>query len=273
MQGQVHMAIRNRVVAFTMALAAVTYLDRVCIGVLAAKISTELDLSRVQMAISSAPLPSPMPPSACPGPLVRPRRRPQGADLVVLVWSVFTMATAAAWNFVSMAVIRFLFGIGEAGAWPSVARVYSRWIPLAQRGRIQGIFFAGAHLSGGVTPLVVIAMAGWLQWRMIFIVFGTLGALWAVCWHIWFRDEPRDHASVSAEERDHIEATRGLADGSAGGRQLDPGVQDADRGAAVHPGFRQQLWLLFLHHLAADLSGPGARHERRGAGDLFPACR
>ena len=205
-------AVRNRVVAFTMALAAVTYLDRVCIGVLQTQISADLGLSRVQMGyIFSA---SAVAYAAFGVPAAWWADRDGARRVltwVVLVWSGFTMATAAAWNFTSMVVIRFLFGIGEAGAWPSVARVYSRWIPLTERGRIQGIFFAGAHLAGGLTPLVVAAMAGWLQWRMIFIVFGLVGALWAVCWYAWFRDEPRDHKSVSAAERDHIEATRGLS--------------------------------------------------------------
>ena len=210
--------VRSRVVAFTMALAAVTYLDRVCISVLAPKISTELDLSRVQMSFIFSAFAVAY--AAFGVPLARWADR-DGArkvlSLVVLVWSVFTMATAMAWNFVSLAVIRFLFGIGEAGAWPSVARVYSRWIPLASRGRIQGVFFAAAHLSGGLTPFVVVALADWLQWRMIFIVFGLVGALWAVGWYAWFRDEPRDHASVSPEERDHIEATRGIAAGAQQG--------------------------------------------------------
>ena len=175
------MAIRNRVVAFTMALAAVTYLDRVCIGVLQTKISADLDLTRVQMGYIFSAFAVAY--AAFGVPLARWCDRDGARKVltwVVLVWSVFTMATALAWNFISMAVIRFLFGIGEAGAWPSVARVYSRWIPLSSRGRIQGIFFAGAHLSGGLTPLVVAAMAGWLQWRMIFLVFGAAGALWAV---------------------------------------------------------------------------------------------
>ncbi len=218
MQGQVHMAVRNRVVAFTMALAAVTYLDRVCISVLAPQISTELDLSRVQMAYIFSAFAVAY--AAFGVPLARWCDRDGARKVltcVVLIWSVFTMATAAAWNFVSMAVIRFLFGIGEAGAWPSVARVYSRWIPLAQRGRIQGVFFAAAHLSGGLTPFLVVVLAGWLQWRMIFIAFGLVGALWAIGWYAWFRDEPRDHASVSAEERDHIEATRGLTGAAQGG--------------------------------------------------------
>ncbi|MFO1247921.1 MAG: MFS transporter [Alphaproteobacteria bacterium] len=216
------MAVRNRVIVFTMALAAITYLDRVCISVLAPQISTELALSRKEMAtIFSA---FALAYAAFGVPLARWADRDGARKVltwVVLVWSAFTMATAAAWNFLSMTVIRFLFGIGEAGAWPSVARVYSRWIPLAQRGRVQGIFFAGAHLSGGLTPLVVIALAGWLQWRFIFIAFGIVGALWAICWYAWFRDEPRDHPAVSAEERDHIEATRGITKAAeAGGSWL-----------------------------------------------------
>jgi len=207
----VKLAVRNRVVAFTMALAAVTYLDRVCIAVLAPKISADLALSRVEMGYIFSAFAVAY--AAFGVPIARWADRDGARKVlacVVLIWSAFTMATAVAWNFASMAVIRFLFGIGEAGAWPSVARVYSRWIPLVQRGRIQGIFFAAAHLSGGLTPLVVAAIAGWLEWRMIFIAFGLIGALWAIGWYAWFRDEPRDHAAVSQAERDHIEATRGL---------------------------------------------------------------
>jgi MFS family permease len=214
-------SVRNRVVAFTMALAAVTYLDRVCIAVLAPKISAELALSRIEMGYVFSAFAVAYAAFGVPAAWWADRDGARRVlTWVVLVWSVFTMATAAAWNFLSLVVIRFLFGIGEAGAWPSVARVYSRWIPLADRGRIQGIFFAGAHLSGGLTPLVVAAIAGWLEWRAIFICFGLVGMLWAVCWYAWFRDEPREHRSVSAEERDHIEATRGLAtaQGQASGR-------------------------------------------------------
>src|SRR6185295_10366303 len=174
-------SVRNRVVAFTMALAAVTYLDRVCIAVLAPKISAELDLSRVQMGYIFSAFAVAYAAFGVPAAWWADRDGARRVlTRVVVWWSAFTMATALAWNFTSMVVIRFLFGVGEAGAWPSVARVYSRWIPLADRGRIQGIFFAGAHLSGGLTPLVVAAIAGWLEWRMIFIAFGLIGALWAI---------------------------------------------------------------------------------------------
>ena len=204
-------AVRNRVVAFTVALAAVTYLDRVCIAVLAPKISAELGLSRIEMGYIFSAFAVAYALFGVPAAWWTDRDGARRVlSLVVLWWSAFTMATAAAWNFVSLLVIRFLFGVGEAGAWPAVARVYSRWIPLSERGRIQGIFFAGAHLSGGLTPLAVAAIAGWLEWRAIFVFFGLVGVVWTIGWYAWFRDEPRQHRAVPAQERDHIEATRGL---------------------------------------------------------------
>ena len=212
--------VRNRVVAFTVALAAVTYLDRVCIAVLAPKISAELGLSRIQMGYAFSAFAISYTLFGVPAAWWADRDGARRVmSRVVLWWSVFTMATATAWNFASLVIIRFLFGAGEAGAWPSVARVYSRWIPLAERGRMQGIFFAGAHLSGGLTPLVVAAIAGWLEWRAIFVVFGLIGVLWTIAWYGWFRDEPREHRAVSTEERDHIEATRGLLAAHGQGRE------------------------------------------------------
>lgn len=135
---------------------------------------------------------------------------------IVVWWSAFTMATAAAYTYSSLLAVRFLFGIGEAGAWPNAARVFTRWIPARERGRVQGLFFAGAHLSGGLTPILVAYLARFLPWRAIFVLFGFAGLLWAIWWWRWFRDEPRDHPQVSCAERDFIEETRGLPPGHAG---------------------------------------------------------
>ncbi len=138
---------------------------------------------------------------------------------IVLWWSAFTMATAAAFSYPTLLLIRFLFGVGEAGAWPNAARVFTRWIPAGERGRVQGLFFAGAHLSGGLTPMLVVYLTTFLQWRSVFLLFGCVGVFWAIGWSWWFRDEPRDHKSVTIEERDFIEATRDLPAGHAGSWQ------------------------------------------------------
>ncbi|MCC7419726.1 MAG: MFS transporter [Planctomycetaceae bacterium] len=205
---------RFRVVGFMLALAAITYLDRACIATLSPDIRRDLGLDKDQMswiysafAIAYAAFEIP---TAC----WADRR---GTRLVltriVTWWSAFTLLTAAAWNFPSMLVVRFLFGAGEAGAWPGVGRTFSRWIPRSERGTIQGIFFAAAHLAGGLTPLVALPLMQLVGWRWVFVLFGIPGIVWAVAWYRWFQDEPDEHPSVNAAELQHISAGR---DGSAG---------------------------------------------------------
>jgi MFS family permease len=203
--------VRYRVVAFTVTLAAVTYLDRVCIGIVAPAIMRDLGLSTIQMGyvFSAFTLAYALfeVPTAWWADRLGSRRV---LTRIVLWWSAFTMATAAAFSFPALLIIRFLFGVGEAGAWPNATRVFTRWIPSSERGRVQGIFFAGAHLSGGLTPSLVLYLTSFLPWRTVFLLFGCVGAVWAAAWWHWFRDEPRDHPSVSPAERDLIESTRGL---------------------------------------------------------------
>jgi MFS transporter, ACS family, glucarate transporter len=204
--------VRYWVVAFTMTLAAVTYLDRVCISIVAPNIMRDLRLTHIKMsyAFSAFTLAYALfeIPTAWWADRVGSRRV---LTRIVLWWSAFTMATAAAFNYATLLIVRFLFGVGEAGAWPNVARVFTRWIPVRERGRAQGIFFAAAHLSGGLTPILVAYLASFLHWRVIFLIFGCVGFVWAQMWFWWFRDEPRDHSSVHPNERDLIEGTRGLA--------------------------------------------------------------
>ena len=80
--------------------------------------------------------------------------------------------------------------------------------PLTERGTAQGIFFAGAHLGGGLTPLLVTACLMFMPWRMVFVVFGLIGFVWAAAWFRWFRDEPAEHPAVSEEELKLIQAGR-----------------------------------------------------------------
>ncbi|MBC7926084.1 MAG: MFS transporter, partial [Bryobacteraceae bacterium] len=203
--------VRFRVVGFCVALAGVTYLDRVCVGVLAPQIMRDLNLSNLQMSYVFSAFTVAYAAFEIPTAWWADRIGSRSVlTRIVLWWSAFTMATAAATSYAWLLVVRFLFGIGEAGAWPNAARVFSRWIPTNERGRVQGIFFAGAHLAGGLTPALVAYLSGFLHWRAIFVVFGFTGIAWAAAWYIWFRDEPRDHASVSEAERDYIEANRGL---------------------------------------------------------------
>lgn len=203
--------VRFAVLGFAVALAAITYLDRVCIAHadVTAAIKDELVLSDQQMGLvfSAFTLAYALfeVPTGAWGDRIGTRRV---LTRIVVWWSSFTMLTAAAFSYGSMLAIRFLFGAGEAGAFPNASRTLSRWFPLAERGTAQGIFFAGAHLSGGLTPLVVTFALAYLPWRGVFLAFGLIGFVWAVAWFAWFRDEPAEHPAVSESERAYIEAGR-----------------------------------------------------------------
>ena len=192
---------RYGVVGLMISLAMVTYLDRACIGTLAGDIQRDLSLTKAQMSWVFSAFGLAYAFFEVPTAWWADRQGTRSVlTRIVLWWSAFTMATAAVFSFTSLVVTRFLFGLGEAGAWPCVARTFSRWVPLAQRGRVQGIFFSGAHLAGGLTPLVALTLSGWFGWRAVFVVFGSFGLVWAFVWHRWFRDDPTQHPDVNAAE-------------------------------------------------------------------------
>ncbi len=201
--------VRHGVLALAMALGMVTYLDRACIGALAPAISLNLALSKDQMswvfsafalAYAFFELPTAAWADRCGA------RR--ALTRIVLWWSAFTVATAAAVGYGSLLVIRFLFGVGEAGAWPCVALIFARWVPPADRGRVQGIFFAAAHLSGALTPMLALALVGSLGWRPVFVCFGLVGVLWVSVWCRLFRDDPARHPGVNPAELALVAAGR-----------------------------------------------------------------
>ena len=195
--------VRYKVVSMAVLLAMVTYLDRACIATLAPNIMHDLHLSKGQMSWIYSAFALAYALFEIPTAWWADRRGTRHVlTRIVVWWSAFTMATAAAFNFTSMLVTRFLFGAGEAGAWPSVARTFSRWIPKSERGTIQGIFFSGAHLAGGLTPLLVVWLTQsiHLQWRTIFVIFGLTGLVWATAWFLWFRNDPGEHRRVNAAE-------------------------------------------------------------------------
>lgn len=210
--------IRHRVVAFALALAGITYLDRACVATLAPEMMEDLGLDKGQMswiysafALAYAAFEIP---TATWADRVGTR---SVLSRIVYWWSGFTLLTGAAGNFASLLVIRFLFGAGEAGAWPGVARTFSRWIPRSERGTVQGIFFASAHLAGGLTPILALWLTGLVGWRWVFAIFALPGFLWAAAWYRWFRDEPSEHGAVNAAELAKIAAGREDGAGHHGG--------------------------------------------------------
>jgi MFS family permease len=127
---------------------------------------------------------------------------------IVLWWSFFTALTALvgivpAFGLTALVVARFLFGIGEAGAFPNITRALHNWFPATERGMAQGFVWMSGRLMGGFTPLIwtgIVVWAGW-SWRFAFITFGVIGVVWCVAFAVWFRNRPAQNPGVNAAER------------------------------------------------------------------------
>jgi MFS family permease len=196
---------RSRVLAFAFALSVITYLDRVSISTAAPYITKELGLTMLQMSVvfsaftlaySIFEIPS--------GWLADTRGARSVLTRIVLWWSAFTMLTGGAWSYGSLLITRFLFGAGEAGAFPGVSRAFSRWFPLRERGRANGLLFLGSRAGGAVAPALSLLLIREWGWRWSFVAFGSIGIVWAVLWYRFFRDEPEEHPEVSREELEWI---------------------------------------------------------------------
>lgn len=182
-------------------MAFILYLDRVCVSQALRSIQLELDLSDTEssyvlMAFTLAYGLFEVPTGHW-GDRYGSRRI---LARIVVWWSIFTALTAACFGFTSLIIVRFLFGAGEAGAYPNAARVIARWFPSAERGRVQGIFQAASLVGGALAPAVAGFLIKWTHWRVPFILFGGLGLAWAALFFWWFRDDPDEHPAVNAAE-------------------------------------------------------------------------
>jgi ACS family glucarate transporter-like MFS transporter len=192
---------RHRVVLFGMSLAVLAYIDRTVIAQAAPLISAELGFDKVMMGtvLSAFLLGYGLfeIPGGWYGDWVGARK---GLMRIVLAWSAFTALTGAAWSFTSMVVIRFLFGVGEAGCFPIIAKSFTTWLPRSERTRAQGLLWMAARWGGAFTPLLVVWVLQFVNWRTAFVLFGLLGIVWAVFFYKWYRDSPHDHPAVNAAE-------------------------------------------------------------------------
>lgn len=87
---------------------------------------------------------------------------------IVAWWSAFTALTGAVSNYTLLLIVRFLFGDGEAGAFPNASIVVSRWFPPTQRASVSGVLLMASQIGGALAPLLVLPIQLRYGWRMSF---------------------------------------------------------------------------------------------------------
>jgi len=210
--------VRHVVLGLTIVAYMITYMDRVVVSAAVPAIQKEFGFSMVTMGWILSSFQWGYALFQIPGGWLGDRFGPRRAlTLIVTWWSAFTSATILAWNAASMALIRLLFGIGEAGAFPIATRSLSCWMLPEERGFAQGATHAGSRLGGALTPALVALIISRYGWRAAFLSFGCLGLIWAAAWFWYYRDTPAEHKSVNLAERELIQSSLGDARRKAAG--------------------------------------------------------
>lgn len=197
--------LRYWIVVATFLLSVLLYIDRICVSVAKESIVSDLSLTDKEMGwvLSAFALGYAL--FQAPSGWLADRFGPRKIlTTVVILWSLFTALTAAAYNYMSMLIVRFLFGAGEAGAFPSISRVNFSWIPIEERGLVTGINFSGSRLGAAFALPTLAWLIAVIGWKVTFVVLGLIGVFWALLWFWFFRDEPQSHPFISTHEKHHI---------------------------------------------------------------------
>jgi MFS transporter, ACS family, glucarate transporter len=204
---------RFRVSILLYFLILITYLDRVTISLVGLRIKNAFHLSNTQFgwvlgsfALAYAIFEIP---SAILGDHIGQRKV---FLRIVLWWSIFTALTGAVNGLTSLILVRFLFGMGESGAYPNSCGTISRWFSKSESTRATSWLSIGSNSGAALAPLIVVPIAIAYGWRAPFFVNGFIGLIWvSVCW-LWFRNHPRENKKISFEEIKFIEDNRSFSD-------------------------------------------------------------
>jgi MFS transporter, ACS family, glucarate transporter len=196
---------RHKVLVLLFFLSIITYIDRVCISVAGPRMQAELGLTPTMwgwvvgaFTLSYAFFEIP---TGAMGDKIGSRLT---LTRIVLWWSAFTALTGAVSNYAVLLVTRFLFGIGEAGAYPNASSTISKWFPQRQRASATSVVWMASRVGGALSPVLVIPIQQAFGWRMSFYIFGAVGLVWVAVWYWWFRDTPLQKEGTSEKERAEI---------------------------------------------------------------------
>ncbi len=215
---------RYSIVALAIGLAILSYVQRVAISQAAGPISHDLHLNKAQMGLVFGAFGLSYALFEVPIGLLGDKIGVRRVLLqIVLGWSTFTALTGAAWNVVSLWIIRFLFGAGEAGWYFPGSYPHAERVVAGARTRHRSRVALGLHArwGGAFTPPLVLAAIGLIGWRFSFVAFAGLGLVWCAVFWFWFKDNPRQHTSVNDAERElHLESvTVSLDDSTHAGQK------------------------------------------------------
>src|SRR5450631_3620481 len=197
---------RHRVRSLIFFLILITYLDRITISLVGVRIKTAFHLSNTQFGLVVGAFALAYAIFEIPSALLGDRIGQRKVFLrIVLWWSVFTALTGMVSGLISLILVRFLFGVGESGAYPNSSGVVARWFPKSKTTRGISWMSMGSNAGAAIAPLLVVPIAITYGWRMPFFVNAFIGLIWVFICFRWFRNHPAEMKKISIEEKEYIE--------------------------------------------------------------------
>ena len=202
-------------------LSGVAFLDRTNLSIAGLQISTEYGLGNQRLGWISSAFLIGYAGFQIPAAWLATRFGPRLVlTLGVVWWGVTTALTALMPSGIAHAVIllisvRFALGAGEAVIYPAANQFVARWVPLQERGLINGLIFAGVGAGSGLTPPLLTWLITDHGWRAAFWFSAAIGIIAGGVWWYAARDTPEEHPGVSISElstiRDGLERDTGAS--------------------------------------------------------------
>ncbi len=126
-----------------------------------------------------------------------------GFALFAIAWSLINMAHAMAGSWQAFAWLRGLLGFAEGSANPAGMKATAEWFPASERGLAGGVFNVGASVGSMLAPPLVAWAILAYNWRVAFVITGSLGLVWSVLWLLLYQS-PDKHPALSEQEREFI---------------------------------------------------------------------
>lgn len=196
--------VRYRIIAVTMMMAFILYLDRICMAEIVKSLSflTDTGLGKPEIGKILGAFFFTYALMQVPAGWLSDRfgARPM-LTLYIVLWSLFTGLTGAVSSFGALLAVRLLCGLAEAGAYPTSMALVRKWIPLEGRARASGMVALGGRIGGTLAPFLTIWLVLTLgSWRLSLWLDALLGLLIAfVFWRVT-RSSPAEHPDVNAAE-------------------------------------------------------------------------
>ncbi|HZR09927.1 MAG TPA: MFS transporter [Myxococcales bacterium] len=239
----------------------ITYIDRVNLATAAEPIRKDFKLSNTQLGLAFSAFGYAYLALQVSGGFIADKFGPRKTlTLSGLIWAGSTILTGLVGGLWSLFAARLLLGIGEGATFPTATRAMSNWTPAAKRGFAQGITHSFARIGNALAPPLVVGLMAWLTWRGSFIILGLCSVIWVIVWWIYFRDDPREHASVTPAEIATLPSFRGAGSLSKNPIPWGPLTLRMTPVIVVYFCYGWTLWLylnwlpqFFLHGFKLDL--------------------